>query len=143
MRAVLDTAALVSAIRSESGAAAEIVRWALLGKLTLLLDYKLACEYRDVVLRPEHTRASNKTAREAEEVIDALEAIAFPVLVEVKHLPLSRDEDDDMVLDVAINGGADVVITNNVKDFSPAAAGFGIKILTPGEFLAELREGGF
>jgi hypothetical protein len=52
VRVVFDTAALISAIRSRTGAAAEIVRLAMLGKPTLLLDYKLVCEYRDVALRP-------------------------------------------------------------------------------------------
>lgn len=141
MRVVLDTAALASAIRSESGAAAELVRWVLLGKLTLLLDYKLVCEYRDVGLRSDHLLAAKRTALEVEEIIDLLESIATPVLVEVKHRPLSWDEDDDMVLDVAINGGADVVVTNNVRDFAPAKA-FGIRTLTPGDLLAELRRGG-
>jgi putative PIN family toxin of toxin-antitoxin system len=140
VRVVLDTAALVSATRSESGAAAEIVRWVLLGKLTLLLDYKLVCEYRDVALRSEHLLAAKKRAPEVEEIIDMLEALATPVLIEVMHRPMSRDKDDDMVLDVAINGEADVVVTNNVRDFAPAED-FGIRVLTPRDLLTELRKG--
>ena len=67
-----------------------------------------------------------------------LEAVATPVLVQVKHRPLSRDENDDMVLDVAINGNADFVVTTNVKHFLPAKD-FGIEVFTPGDFLSELR----
>jgi putative PIN family toxin of toxin-antitoxin system len=140
VRIVLDTAALISAIRSSSGAAAEIVRLALLEKLTLLMDYKLGCEYREVALRPQHIAASGKTPADAEVVIDALESIATPVFVRTRHRPLSQDENDDMVLDLAINGHADVVVTNNVKDFAPAAERFGIKVLTPREFLMEIRK---
>ncbi len=104
------------------------------------MDYKLVCEYRDVALRPEHIAASGKTPVDAEAVIDALEAISTPVFVRTRHRPLSQDENDDMVLDLAINGHADVVVTNNVKDFAPAAARFGIKVLTPREFLIEIRK---
>jgi hypothetical protein len=33
-----------------------------------------------------------------------LEALAEPVLVVFRHTPLSQDANDDMVLEVAING---------------------------------------
>jgi predicted nucleic acid-binding protein len=89
VRIVLDTAALVSAIRSDTGAAAEIVRLVAIGKLTLLLDFKLLCEYREVVLRPQHVAASGRAMEDAEALISLLEAIATPVLIVVKHRPLS------------------------------------------------------
>ena len=141
VKVVLDTAALISAIRSSTGAAAEIVRLAAVGKLTLLMDYKLVCEYRDVALRPQHIAASGRTSEDAEAIIEMLEAIAVPVLVRIKHRPLSKDENDDMVLDVAINGDADAVVTNNIKDFRAAAERFGIQVLTPREFLIAFRKG--
>ena len=141
MKVVFDTAALISAIRSRTGAAAEIVRLTILGKPKLLMDYKLVCEYRDVALRPQHIAASGGTSEDAEAIIKTLEAIAIPVLVEIKHRPLSQDENDDMVLDVAINGHADVIVTNNIKDFASAAERFGIRVMTPRDFLIELRKG--
>jgi putative PIN family toxin of toxin-antitoxin system len=141
VRIVLDTATLVSAIRSETGAAAEIVRLAALGKLTVLMDYKLVCEYRDVAFRPQHIAASRRTLEDAEAVVTMLEAIATPVLVVVKHRPLSQDADDDMVLDVAINGHADAIVTSNIKDFAVASERFGIQSLTPRDFLIAFREG--
>jgi predicted nucleic acid-binding protein len=128
-------------MRSGSGAAAEILRLAALGKLTLLMDLKLVCEYRDVALRPQHIAASGKTMEEVQAVIAMLEAIATPVLVVVKHRPLSRDANDDMVLDVAINGYADAVVTNNIRDFATATERFAIKTLSPRELLIAYREG--
>lgn len=132
----------MSATRSSTGASAEIVRLILLGRVTLLLDYKLASEYRSVTLRPEHIQASGKTQSEIEEIIDALEAIASPVLVDIMHRPLSSDEDDNMILDEAINGGADVIITHNVRDFVMSASEFGIRVSSPRDFLAGARKGG-
>ena len=141
MKVVLDTAALIGAIRSSGGAAAEIVRLAMLGRLTLLMDFKLVCEYREVALRPQHLAASGKTIEEAEALIALLEAIATPVLIVVKHRPLSQDRDDDMVLDVAINGHADAVVTNNIRDFAAATERFGIPALSSRYFLIEFRKG--
>ena len=141
MRIVLDTSGLVSAIRSSNGAAAEIVRLAVLGKLTLLMDYKLACEYRDVALRTHQLAEAGRTRKDVEAVIDLLEAIANPVFVAFKYRPLSRDENDDMVLDVAINENAHAVVTNNVRDFAAAAVAFRIRALTPRDFLISFRQG--
>jgi predicted nucleic acid-binding protein len=42
-----------------------------------------------------------------------------------------------MVLEAAINGRADAIVTHNVRDFLPAAHRFGIEILTPGHILKE------
>jgi predicted nucleic acid-binding protein len=142
VKIVLDTSALISAIRSPTGAAAEIVRLAILGTATLLLDYKLGCEYREVALRPAHVAKSGGTAAGIGAIVDALEAIAVPVLVVRRHRPLSNDRNDDMVLDVAINRAAEVVVTNNVKHFETAALRFGIKTLTPSQFLNTARKGG-
>jgi putative PIN family toxin of toxin-antitoxin system len=140
LRVVIDTSVLISAIRSEKGAAAVLIDLALSRRFVLLLDYKLAYEYREVASRPDHLLASGKTVDETEAIIDALEAIAAPVMVQTRHRPLSQDPDDDMVLDVAINGFADILITNNARHFAHAAGSFGIRVLSPGEFLLALRK---
>jgi predicted nucleic acid-binding protein len=136
---VLDTSVLITAFRPSGGAAAETVRLALLKELTILLDYKLACEYRAVGLRSEHLKASGKTQKETELLIDMLEAVAEPVFVAVRHAPLSQDANDDMVLELAINGGADAIVTNNTKHFREAAKDFDLQLLTPAELLNEFR----
>lgn len=140
VRVVLDTSVLISALRSSTGAAAEVIRLALQRQLTLLMDYKLACEYRDVALRPEQLRTSGKSRAETASILDALEAIAEPVFVAFKHRPLSPDENDDMVLDVAINGNANAIVTNNMRHFREAADRFHIDVLTPAELLNKFRE---
>lgn len=112
---------------------------ALLGDLTVLLNYTLACEYRDVALRREHLEASGKSMEETALVLDMVEAVAEPVLVMVRHRPLSPDPNDDKVLDVAINGNADAIVTFNTRDFRGAAMRFRLPVLTPVELLKEYR----
>ena len=131
---------LITALRSSSGAAAETVRLALRGELTTLMDYELACEYRDVALRPEQLQVSGKSQAETAAILDALEAIAEPVYVALQHRPLSPDPNDDMVLDVAINGNADAIVTNNTKHFRNAAERFHLDVLTPAELLSKFRK---
>ena len=140
MRTVRDTSVLITALRSSSGAAAEAVRLALRGELTALMDLKLACEYRDVALRPEQLQVSGKSQAETAAILDALEAIAEPVYVALQHRPLSPDPNDDMVLDVAINGNADAIVTNNTKHFRNAAERFHLDVLTPAELLSKFRK---
>ncbi len=74
------------------------------------------------------------TERGIVEMIEALEELAEPVEVLRQIRPLSSDPDDDMVLDVAINGEADVIVTQNLKHFAVARQ-FGIRVLRPGELV--------
>lgn len=104
------------------------------------MDYKLSCEYRDVAFRAEHLSVSGKTQEETTLLLDTLEALAEPVLVVVRHTPLSQDANDDMVLEVAINDRADAIVTNNTKHFREPAKRFHLEVLTPAELLNELRK---
>ena len=110
------------------------------GELTTLMDYKLACEYRDVALRTEQLDISGKSRAETAAILDALEALAEPVYVALRHRPLSPDPNDDMVLDVAINGKSDVIVTNNTKHFREAAERFHIDVLTAAELLSKIAK---
>ena len=104
------------------------------------MDYKLACEYRDVALRVEQLHTSGRSRAETVAVLDALEAVAEPVYVAFRHRPLSSDANDDMVLDVAINGNADAILTNNTRHFREAAKRFHVDVLTPAELLSRFRK---
>jgi hypothetical protein len=44
-----------------------------------------------------------------------------------------------MVLETAVNGMAQAIVTFNVKDFSPAINRFNLKLYTPPQFLNLLR----
>ena len=104
------------------------------------MDYKLACEYRDVALRSEQLHVSGKSRAETAAILDALEAIAEPVYLALQHRPLSPDPNDDMVLDVAINGNADAIVTNNTKHFRDAVERLHLEVLTPAELLSKVRK---
>jgi predicted nucleic acid-binding protein len=45
-----------------------------------------------------------------------------------------------MVLETAVNGRADAILTHNTADFEPARRRFRVKIWTPAEFLLRLSK---
>jgi putative PIN family toxin of toxin-antitoxin system len=139
VRIVLDTASFIAAVRSRVGAAREVVRLIADRQLVALMAQKLGLEYRDVALRPEHVAVSAMSSEEIVEFIHSVEREAESVVIAVRHRPLSPDPNDDMVLDVAINGRADAIVTMNKKHFERAAHRFGIAVLTPAELLGLLR----
>jgi putative PIN family toxin of toxin-antitoxin system len=137
---VLDTSVVITALRSSNGAAAENIRLALLEEVVILMGYKLACEYRDVALRPEHLAVAGKTREDTILLLDMLEAVAEPAEIVICRRPLSLDANDDMVLDVAINGNADGIVTNNTKHFREPANHLHLAVWTPAEFLRQFRK---
>lgn len=139
MRIVFDTASFITAIRSGLGAAFELVGLMLDNQVTSLMDYKLGLEYRAVALRAEHVKASPLSRAEILQLIETLEGVAEAVTIRHKPRPLSSDPNDDMILDLAINGQADAIVTNNVKHFRTAAKRYGIAVVTPGELLEQMR----
>ncbi len=70
--------------------------------------------------------------------LDAFCLLAEPVELFFLWRPQLRDVADEMVLETALNGRADALITLNERDYSPARR-FGLPILTPGVFLQTLQ----
>lgn len=52
--------------------------------------------------------------------------------------PYLPDPKDDLVLEVALAGGASFIITHNLRDFAGVDS-FGIRPVTPAQFLTEMR----
>ncbi len=73
-------------------------------------------------------------------LLDAVAAVAEPVELAYLWRPILPDGDDDMVLEAAVNGRADGIVTFNLRDFGRSTEQFGIAILSPGETVTRLRE---
>ena len=72
-------------------------------------------------------------------MIDALIDAIEPVEVHYQWRPQLPDADDDMVLEAAVNGRADAIVTFNRKDYGAIPARFGIDVLSPAEALTRIR----
>jgi putative PIN family toxin of toxin-antitoxin system len=131
MRLVLDTNVLIAAFRSRAGASAEVVRLIRRRELTMIATVALFLEYEAVLTRPEHLGRAEMTAAEAETALDVLAAVVEPIEPHFLWRPRLRDPDDDMVLEAAVNGRADAIVTFNARDFTGVVGEFGIELLTP------------
>ncbi|MQA92283.1 MAG: hypothetical protein GEU90_18990 [Gemmatimonas sp.] len=53
--------------------------------------------------------------------------------------PFLSDPGDEMVLEIAVGGRAEVIVTHNLRDFAGVEDRFGIRVLSPAAFLIEIR----
>ena len=138
MRLVLDTDVLVASVRSGLGASRQLVLGALDGAFELLASVPLIIEYEAVLTRPEHLSASELTVHEVNEIVDALVKVSIPVDLRFLWRPRLTDPADEMVLETAVNGGADWLVTFNSRHLAGAARDFGIRVLKPGDAWKEM-----
>ena len=139
MRLVLDTDVLVAALRSALGASRQLLLSALDGRVDLLVSVPLMVEYEAVLTRPEHLEASGLTAEEVNQVLDALAKVAIPVHLRFLWRPALTAPADEMVLETAVNGRADRLVTFKVRHLAEAATRFGVRVLGPGDAWKEVE----
>jgi putative PIN family toxin of toxin-antitoxin system len=132
-RLVLDTNVLVTALCNQDGASHLLIRWVLADKIILSASPALWLEYEAVVKRPEIRLRHGITLKNLDVVLDTLAAHVEPVHLSYLWRPQLRDPNDEMVLETALNAGADALVTFNTKDFAEAVKRFNLKLLTPSE----------
>lgn len=139
MRCVLDTNVLVAAARSRNGASFALLQALRERQFDALASVPLLLEYEAVLKRPEHLAASGRDARLVDAFLDALCLWLEPVHLFYLWRPQCKDAGDDMVLETALNGRADGLVTLNTADFAVAER-FRLPVLTPGKLLHDLKQ---
>lgn len=139
MSLVLDTDVMVAALRSPAGASSELLRQVLVGERVAMASVPLFVEYEAVMSRPEHLKAAGAALEDVRNLLDVLAGVIEPVEIRYLWRPQLSDADDDMVLECAANGGARHLVTFNVADFRGPAERFGVRPLTPGQLLKEIK----
>lgn len=139
MKLLLDTDVIVAAMRSPRGGSAELLRQIDNGAATMLLSVALALEYEAECMLAEHRLAASLTAVEAGTFIDGLIAMAEPVQSHFRWRPRLHDPGDELVLEAAVNGRADAIVTFNEKDLREAERRYGIAVIRPGEALRRIK----
>jgi predicted nucleic acid-binding protein len=105
-----------------------------------LLTPALFLQYEDVLKRPEQLLASRLTLTQVDEILAALASAAEPVTIHYSWKPQLPDPTGELVLEAAVNGRADALVTYNVRHFVQAAARFGLRLARPVEVLEEIRQ---
>ncbi len=140
MRVVLDTSVLVAGLRSRLGASNRVLVAVAERRCVPLVTTAVFLEYEAVLLRPEQQLATGMNPANVEEFLAAFASAAEAVELNFLWRPQLRDPADELILEAAVNGRADAVVTHNVRDFRSATLQFGISTLTPGECFKELKK---
>jgi putative PIN family toxin of toxin-antitoxin system len=134
---VLDTNVLVSALRSKRGASFRLLRLLEDSRFEINVSVPVVIEYEKAAKGT--VRRGGVSAQGIDDILDFICAVARHRKIYYLWRPLLRDPKDDMVLELAVAGGCDFIVTYNQRDFIGAEE-FGIGVLTPKEFLHRIGD---
>jgi uncharacterized protein len=137
-RIVVDTNILVAAMLSPLGENRDVLRACLKGLATPLVGAALFHEYEDLLARPL-MRQSPLSTGQRETLFAAFLSIAKWIKVYYLWRPNLPDEADNHLIELALAGSGEVIVTNNVRDLMHGELRFpGLRILSPKQFLDDL-----
>jgi putative PIN family toxin of toxin-antitoxin system len=139
VRLVLDTSVVVSAVRSEKGAARQLLLWALDQRFEIALSEPLFLEYESVLKRPEHLAKAQLSTNDMDDLLEQLSEVGVKVHLGPFRRPTLRDAGDEHVIHLAWRARVDALVTNNLRDFYPAAESLGVHCCSPGDALRLLE----
>ncbi len=129
---VIDTNVLASGLRSSKGASYKLLTLIDNGDFIINISVPLFLEYESVTLR-ECLRLP-LTKSDIEDILNYVAKVSCKREIFFLWRPFLKDPKDDLVLEVAVESESKVIVTYNKKDFVGVNK-FGIKVLTPKEFL--------
>ena len=139
MIVVLDTNVVVAGVLSPLGASFQLLQLLPQRRFEPLLSVPLMLEYEDVLKRDRIRAQHGLSLQEVETLLNMIAACGRPQPIFFLWRPQLQDPKDEMVLELAVNGQAEAIVTLNERDFLPHATAFGIEVMRPGAFLRSLR----
>jgi putative PIN family toxin of toxin-antitoxin system len=143
-RAVVDTNVWVSAVLNPNGAPARIKAALQAQAFTLVVSTPMLAELADVLMRPRITRKYGVTQHDVTELVVLLRraAVVVPISGTVQ---LCRDPDDDVVIETALRGQADMLVTRDddlkrAPELGKILTAAGIAVITVQHFLDALDQ---
>jgi putative PIN family toxin of toxin-antitoxin system len=134
-RIALDTDVLVAAMLG-AGAASRLVGAVLEGRFEPLMGPALYAEHEAVLARGRLFARCRLSAAEREELLDIYLARCRWTRIYFLWRPNLRDESDNHLVELAVAGGAQAIVTRNRRDFRGAELRFeNLAVLTPAEAL--------
>jgi putative PIN family toxin of toxin-antitoxin system len=138
-RIVVDTNVFVGACLG-AGASNEVVALCLRGEAIPLMGTALLAEYEDVLGRSELFAHSRLDAAERDELLDIFIARCRWTRIYFRWRPNVPDEGDNHLVELAIAGGAQAIVTRNQRDMLRMELRFPTnRVLAPEMFLREVR----
>ena len=84
-------------------------------------------------------RRTHLNEKDAESIVDYLCQVGDRRRIHFLWRPFLKDPADEMVLEVAVEAEAEIIVTHNVRDFDGVEERFGVRVLSPGAFLEWLE----
>jgi len=135
---VVDTNVFVAALRSGGGPSREVIRRSLEGRYQPIFSNALWLEYEDLLVRDVWTQETPEDDRR--QVLAALAAASRWIKIFYRWRPNLRDEGDNHLVELAIAGGAEAIVTYNIRDFRLGDLRWpDLAVLTPPECLEKLK----
>lgn len=135
-KVVIDTSVIISALIGKRGASREVIRRCLTGKYLPLISNPLFQEYEDVSSRKRVKKICPLSVMEVRDLLNAFYSVCSWVPIYYLWRPNLKDEDDNFLIELALAGNCQIIVTNNVKDLEAAELKFeDLRILTPQQIL--------
>lgn len=134
---VIDTNVMVAALKSRDGASFKLVMALTTGAYRPCLSVPLFIEYEAVLKRTD--LVSSLSSQDLDDFLDYF--LSQSSIHEVFFLwrPFLKDPKDDLVLEAAVASQSKYLVTFNLRDFTDVDKYFGIRVVTPQQFLLEQK----
>ena len=137
VKIVVDTNVFIGAILSSQLLNRELIRRCLLGEYQPMMSNALYLEYESVIEREEIISKCQLDRSKVNELLDGFLSVSKWVYIYYSWRPNVRDEGDNHVIELAIAGNAQIIATNNLKDFRGSELTFPqLQILNPHQIIA-------
>jgi putative PIN family toxin of toxin-antitoxin system len=117
MKIVVDTNVFIGACLG-AGACRAVIAACLEERLTPLMGVALLAEYEEIMSRSVLFSRSRLNAGERDELLDSYLSTCHWVRIYFGWRPNLRDEGDNHLVELAVAGGAEYLVTKNIRDFA-------------------------
>ena len=138
MKVVIDTSVWISALIKKESKARDLLRLAFKQKIFPQINEPLFREYENVMNREKIQKLTPLSKTEQNELFEAFLATCRWNEIYYLWRPNLKDENDNLLIELAVASGAKAIITYNIKDFKNSELIFKHKVVTPENFLKDM-----
>lgn len=138
MLKIVATAGIFSAaLKSAGGASNALLRRTAYRRVTFLVNVPLMGEYEAEIKHAEQRLVHGRSLEAIDRFIATIASASEPVATNRLWRPRLSNPIDELILQIAVDGCADAIVTHDPRRFSIASLG-GVRVCMPAEILREL-----
>jgi putative PIN family toxin of toxin-antitoxin system len=117
IKIVVDTSVFISALIGPQGPSRELIRRCLRGDYQPLMGNALFSEYESIIQRKEIIAKCPLSLEEMLALLASFISVSQWISIYYLWRPNLKDEADNHLIELAVAGNAQIIATNNIKDF--------------------------